>query len=260
MFKREGRSISSYPEVKGFPTMAVGSYTRKEMKGYIREKHQVPENYEVVIKQGYVTNDESGQKQKLFGGLVAALLLVGSLAFLLSSCDDPDEKERLEDEQLRARLEAERQRDALLRQGVTHYEIIASGNENICDRCAEMNGQVFPIEEFAVGSTAPPFHPNCGCDVKSVAADVVEDTDPIELHERTETNIAALHPDIQEAVRLALVEMQSWEMSGSLRPIGQRKTRTLPMKEALREYGAATVTINTVSRSISAFSMRTVSI
>ena len=38
-----------------------------------------------------------------------------------------------------------------------------SENSNICEKCQEMDGKIFHIDELEVGVTAPPFHPNCGC-------------------------------------------------------------------------------------------------
>jgi len=193
--------------------MAVKNYAQ-EMKGYIRKKYVVPEEYEIVVKQGYVTGDFAPiETQKSFAGLIAALLLATGLAFTFSRCSDPDEQARLEAEYERALLVAEKLRRALLAMGLTYYEIIASGNENICDMCAKMAGQVLPLEELEIGVNAPPFHPNCGCSVV-VVVDIFDGTrkPPVPpagiLGDRTEDHVATLHPDIQENARLALYEMQ----------------------------------------------------
>ena len=55
-----------------------------------------------------------------------------------------------------------------------YYEIIPSGNSNMCDRCAEMAGQVFHARDYEEGVTAPPFHPNCGCSVREFLGEVPE--------------------------------------------------------------------------------------
>lgn len=47
--------------------------------------------------------------------------------------------------------------------GIEQYQIVLSDNTNACDRCEEMDGQIFNADELKVGDTAPPFHPNCGC-------------------------------------------------------------------------------------------------
>jgi hypothetical protein len=44
-----------------------------------------------------------------------------------------------------------------------YYEIVPSGKENMCEHCAAMAGQVFFGGDYDEGTTAPPFHPNCGC-------------------------------------------------------------------------------------------------
>lgn len=51
------------------------------------------------------------------------------------------------------------QYDALKELNVVEYEIDLPTTG--CDICREMNGKHFPISAYEVGSTAPPFHPNC---------------------------------------------------------------------------------------------------
>lgn len=51
------------------------------------------------------------------------------------------------------------QYDALKELNVVEYEIDLPTTG--CDICREMNGRHFPMSAYEVGSTAPPFHPNC---------------------------------------------------------------------------------------------------
>lgn len=51
------------------------------------------------------------------------------------------------------------QYDALKELNVGEYEIDLPTAG--CDICREMNGRHFPMSAYEVGSTAPPFHPNC---------------------------------------------------------------------------------------------------
>ncbi len=44
---------------------------------------------------------------------------------------------------------------------VEKYKIVATLDNVTCDICGGLDGKVFKMSEYAVGSTAPPFHPNC---------------------------------------------------------------------------------------------------
>lgn len=47
---------------------------------------------------------------------------------------------------------------------VEYFEVVETLDFHTCALCGEMDGKHFPISEFIVGVTAPPFHPNCrGC-------------------------------------------------------------------------------------------------
>ena len=41
------------------------------------------------------------------------------------------------------------------------YEILATLDSHTSDICQEMDGKVFEMKDYEVGTTAPPFHPNC---------------------------------------------------------------------------------------------------
>ncbi len=48
--------------------------------------------------------------------------------------------------------------------GVQEFEVIETLDEITCPKCGSMDGKHFPMSEYVVGVTAPPFHPNCrGC-------------------------------------------------------------------------------------------------
>lgn len=50
---------------------------------------------------------------------------------------------------------------ALLELGCEMYEVYLPIGAQSCEICREMNGKHFKLSEYVVGSTAPPFHPNC---------------------------------------------------------------------------------------------------
>ncbi len=53
------------------------------------------------------------------------------------------------------------QRDCFSELGVEKYEIVATLDSNTSEICREMDGRVFPMSQWEVGVTAPPFHVRC---------------------------------------------------------------------------------------------------
>lgn len=51
--------------------------------------------------------------------------------------------------------------ESMKKLGVEEYEIVATLDSLTSEICQDMDGQVFKLSEYEVGSTAPPFHPNC---------------------------------------------------------------------------------------------------
>lgn len=56
------------------------------------------------------------------------------------------------------------QKDCYKELDVEEYKIVESLDSHTCELCGSMDGKVFKMSEYAVGLTAPPFHPWCrGC-------------------------------------------------------------------------------------------------
>ena len=56
------------------------------------------------------------------------------------------------------------QRDCFEELDVEQFEVVETPDGHTCGLCGAMDGKVFPMSEFEIGVTAPPFHPNCrGC-------------------------------------------------------------------------------------------------
>ncbi len=56
------------------------------------------------------------------------------------------------------------QKDCFEELGVEEYEIVETLDSITCGYCQDMDGKHFPLSDYQVGITAPPFHPNCrGC-------------------------------------------------------------------------------------------------
>lgn len=56
---------------------------------------------------------------------------------------------------------SEARKDSFQELGVEQYEIVATLDSSTSEICREMDGRVFPMSEYAVGTTAPPFHVWC---------------------------------------------------------------------------------------------------
>lgn len=56
------------------------------------------------------------------------------------------------------------QKESFEELGVEEYEIVETLDGLTCDFCGNMDSRHYPMEQFEIGVTAPPFHPRCrGC-------------------------------------------------------------------------------------------------
>lgn len=56
------------------------------------------------------------------------------------------------------------QKDCFAELGVEQFEVVETLDSFTCSLCGSMDGQHFPMSQYEIGVTAPPFHPNCrGC-------------------------------------------------------------------------------------------------
>jgi SPP1 gp7 family putative phage head morphogenesis protein len=54
--------------------------------------------------------------------------------------------------------------DCMKELDVEQFEVVETLDSHTCETCGGMDGKHFPMTEFQIGVTAPPFHPNCrGC-------------------------------------------------------------------------------------------------
>lgn len=60
-----------------------------------------------------------------------------------------------------AAVSAAAQKECFKDLDVERYEILATLDSHTSDICQEMDGKVFEMKDYEVGTTAPPFHPNC---------------------------------------------------------------------------------------------------
>lgn len=59
------------------------------------------------------------------------------------------------------RVQAEAQKESYNKFGYDEYEYIAESTA--CEVCADLDGEIFKVEDMEVGKNAHPMHPNCHC-------------------------------------------------------------------------------------------------
>ena len=63
-----------------------------------------------------------------------------------------------------AAISASAQKDCFSELQIEEFEIVETLDSHTCGICGEMDGRHFPMKDFQIGITAPPFHPRCrGC-------------------------------------------------------------------------------------------------
>ncbi len=55
------------------------------------------------------------------------------------------------------------QKDCFNALDVEQYKVVGTLDTHTCEICGDMDGRVYKMSEYVVGSTAPPFHPWCRC-------------------------------------------------------------------------------------------------
>lgn len=66
--------------------------------------------------------------------------------------------------------------------GITHIEIISSGDERVCKYCKGQHGKIYPLKTAKI----PPFHPACCC---TVAAADKPSKEPIDIKDEDMINL-----------------------------------------------------------------------
>lgn len=52
-------------------------------------------------------------------------------------------------------------KNALKELDVEEFEVVETLDNTTCATCGDMDGKHYPMDEYEIGLTAPPFHPNC---------------------------------------------------------------------------------------------------
>lgn len=75
------------------------------------------------------------------------------------------------DVEMNANEQIENQRQCFLDFDVDEYEVLATLDKYTCPKCAAMDKKHFPMKNFKIGVTAPPFHKDCRCAIAPYFAD-----------------------------------------------------------------------------------------
>ena len=63
-----------------------------------------------------------------------------------------------------AAISAAAQKDCFKELEVEEFEVVETLDGSTCEICQDMDGKHFPMSDYRIGETAPPFHPRCrGC-------------------------------------------------------------------------------------------------
>ena len=63
-----------------------------------------------------------------------------------------------------AAISATAQKDCFKELDVKEFEVVETLDGSTCEICQDMDGKHFPMSDYRIGETAPPFHPRCrGC-------------------------------------------------------------------------------------------------
>lgn len=63
-----------------------------------------------------------------------------------------------------AAISAAAQKDCFKELDVKEFEVVETLDGSTCEICQDMDGKHFPMSDYRIGETAPPFHPRCrGC-------------------------------------------------------------------------------------------------
>lgn len=63
-----------------------------------------------------------------------------------------------------AALSARAQKECFEELDVEEFEVVETLDFKTCQQCGDMDGKHFPMSEYVIGTTVPPFHPRCrGC-------------------------------------------------------------------------------------------------
>ena len=59
--------------------------------------------------------------------------------------------------------------------GVGYYKIITAHDGRVCDKCADLDGKIFPVDKAEIGINYPPIHPNGRCTILPITKRMMTD-------------------------------------------------------------------------------------
>lgn len=120
-----------------------------------KKKQLLDEISEDITKQ---IHPENTKKELLSFIVVGGIIILIGVTF--TGCSKKGKK-AAEDAAYQATIEA--LKDSFITNGAEKYEIVVEEDEKTCEICRDRAGKIYDINDFSIGDTAPPFHPNCRC-------------------------------------------------------------------------------------------------
>jgi GH24 family phage-related lysozyme (muramidase) len=158
----------------GSAPFSAAMYEKERFKLIFAALEKAKARMTARIEEAFNAPAEPEERQKIGPGtIILGTLALLLLAAVLTGCEDTKKKaEQLSgDAEHLAKIEAKI--EAFIDNGVEKYEIVTQ--PGCCDVCAEKADQFFDVADYSQGVNAPPFHPNCRCEVRVYAAENAEE-------------------------------------------------------------------------------------
>ena len=63
--------------------------------------------------------------------------------------------------------------------GVGYYKILTAHDGRVCDKCADLDGKIFPIDKAEIGVNYIPLHANDRCTILPITKRMMTDTEEL---------------------------------------------------------------------------------
>lgn len=101
-----------------------------------------------------------------------------------------------------AAINSKATQETYIRMRIKKYEIVATLDLSTSEICQGLDSKVFDTEHYAVGVTAPPFHPNC----RSTTVPFFDD----DIQKKLETSRIARNPETGKNERIENLSYKEW--------------------------------------------------
>ena len=61
--------------------------------------------------------------------------------------------------------------------GVGYYKILTAHDGRVCEKCADLDGKIFPVDKAEIGVNYIPLHPQDKCTILPITKRMMTDTE-----------------------------------------------------------------------------------